>query len=49
MIDRVLQIQDSIFDGVADVILRVGSRGGNLLIGAALGKLLMLPHGKGEQ
>lgn len=36
MVDGVLQEENAILDGVADVILRVGSRGGHLLIGTAL-------------
>lgn len=42
MVYGVFQVQDSILDGVADVVLGVGSGGGHLLVGAALRQLLML-------
>ena len=49
MVNGVLQVQDAIFDGVADIVLRVGSGGGHLLIGTAFCKLLMLQEMKGEE
>lgn len=49
MINGVFQVEDAIFDGVADVVLRVGSGGGHLLIGTAFCKLLMLRQVKGEE
>ena len=42
MVNGVFQVQDAIFDGVADIVLWVGSGGGHFLIGTALCKLLML-------
>lgn len=47
MVNGVFQVQDAIFDGVADVILRVRSGGGHLLIGTAFCELLMLQQMKG--
>lgn len=37
VVDGVLQVQDAVLDGVADVILRVGRRRRDLLVGTALG------------
>lgn len=42
MVNGVFQVQDSIFDGIADVILRIRSGGGDLFIGTAFRKLLVL-------
>lgn len=49
MVNGVFQVEDAIFDGVADIVLWVGSRGGHLLIGTAFCKLLMLQQIKGEE
>jgi hypothetical protein len=42
MIHGVLQVEDTILDGVTDVILGVHHRGRHLLIGTALSQLLVL-------
>lgn len=42
MVNGVFQVQDSIFDGIADVILWIRSGGGDLFIGTAFCKLLVL-------
>lgn len=42
MVDGIFQEQDAVFDGVADVVLRVGGGGGHLLVGAAFCQFLML-------
>lgn len=44
MVNGVFQVQDSVLDGVADVVLGVGSGGGHLLVGAAFRQLLMLQN-----
>lgn len=42
VVDGVLQIQDAVLDGVADVILRVWCRRRDLLVRTSLGQLLVL-------
>lgn len=42
MVNRILQVQEAVFNRVADIILRVGGGGGHLLISTAFSKLLML-------
>lgn len=45
MVNGVFQVQDSIFDGIADVILWIRSGSRDLFIGAAFRQLLMLQEG----